>query len=521
MQLLDKLRTKHRFLGVSIDVLSGAGASLALPPLFILPALFLLGIPVWQAIHAPSRLAAARIFGAAGLGWFLASTFWVSHALIVEASSLWVLTPFVALALAFILALFWAVAAALSWTHNGSALGRLLCLIAVFGVTEWSRSFVATGFPWSLMGGLFAVHLGSLQMASVMGVYGLTLLAFGAAMAPLFWILSARGLALLLVMIPLLGTGWGVLRLDSQLPAPSATAPTTDASSANAPKARLVQPVVPQNDKWNRQKRPAHLASLIALSQTGTNSPDFVIWPETAFAGLPSQNRKLLADTVRAATHSDGFLLTGIPRFNAASQPLNSAYLFDHQGGVRGVYDKHHLVPFGEYVPFRSWLPFLDIIAGPADFVAGTQNRPLSVPGVGQVQMLICYEVIFAGRVIDRQNRPDVMVNVTNDAWFGATIGPWQHLYQAQMRAVEEGVPLLRAANTGISAAFDGFGRQLGSIPLGVRGYLDIPVPPVLTATLFARFGNAVFFALCFFIGGSAWLVHVRRRQVNSSDAQA
>jgi len=516
VQLLDKLRTKHRFLGVSIDVLSGAGASLALPPLFILPALFLLGIPVWQAIHAPSRLAAARIFGAAGLGWFLASTFWVSHALIVEASSLWVLTPFVALALAFILALFWAVAAALSWTHNGSAVVRLLCLIAVFGVTEWSRSFVATGFPWSLMGGLFAVHLGSLQMASVMGVYGLTLLAFGAAMAPLFWILSARGLALLLVMIPLIGTGWGVLRLDSQLPAPSATAPSTDASSANAPstnapKARLVQPVVPQNDKWNRQKRPAHLASLIALSQTGTNSPDFVIWPETAFAGLPSQNRKLLADTVRAATHSDGFLLTGIPRFNAASQPLNSAYLFDHQGGVRGVYDKHHLVPFGEYVPFRSWLPFLDIIAGPADFVAGTQNRPLSVPGVGQVQMLICYEVIFAGRVIDRQNRPDVMVNVTNDAWFGATIGPWQHLYQAQMRAVEEGVPLLRAANTGISAAFDGFGRQLGSIPLGVRGYLDIPIPPVLTTPLFARFGNAVFFLLCFFIGASAWLVHVRR----------
>jgi len=516
VQLLDKLRTKHRFWGVSIDVLSGAGASLALPPLFILPALLLLGIPVWQAIHAPSRLAAARIFGAAGLGWFLASTFWVSHALIVEASSLWVLTPFVALALAFILALFWAVAAALSWTHNGSAVVRLLCLIAVFGVTEWSRSFVATGFPWSLMGGLFAVHLGSLQMASVMGVYGLTLLAFGAAMAPLFWILSARGLALLLVMIPLIGTGWGVLRLDSQLPAPSATAPSTDASSANAPstnapKARLVQPVVPQNDKWNRQKRPAHLASLIALSQTGTNSPDFVIWPETAFAGLPSQNRKLLADTVRAATHSDGFLLTGIPRFNAASQPLNSAYLFDHQGGVRGVYDKHHLVPFGEYVPFRSWLPFLDIIAGPADFVAGTQNRPLSVPGVGQVQMLICYEVIFAGRVIDRQNRPDVMVNVTNDAWFGATIGPWQHLYQAQMRAVEEGVPLLRAANTGISAAFDGFGRQLGSIPLGVRGYLDISIPPVLTAPLFARFGNAVFFLLCFFIGGSAWLVHVRR----------
>ncbi len=385
---------------------------------------------------------------------------------------------------------------------HASALVRALCLLAAFALIEWTRSFVASGFPWSLMGSVFAVHLGSLQMASVMGIYGLTLLAFGCVIAPVLWLLSARRLALILLVLPVLGTGWGIARLDRQPAEPTATAPI----------ARLVQPAVPQQDKWNRQKRPAHLADLVNLSQAGANKPDVVIWPETAFAGLPSQNRLLLADTVQAATHPGGFLLTGIPRFNGDNRPLNSVFLFDHQAGLRGVYDKRHLVPFGEYVPFRSWVPFLDIIAGPADFVAGTQNHLISIPRIGQVQTLICYEVIFAGHVVAPHTRPDLLVNVTNDAWFGATIGPWQHLYQSQMRAVEEGIPLLRVANTGISAAFDGLGRQLGSIPLGERAYLDIAIPSVLTAPVFARYRNAGFFALCLGVFGVAWGLYRREK---------
>ena len=503
MQLLNKIRTKYRFAGLLIDVIAGAAASMALPPFFIVPALFSLSLPVWRVIHANSRAEASVIFGAAGLGWFLASTYWVSHALIVSAPSLWFLTPLVALALAIILSSFWAVAAAASWIPHASALVRVLCLLAAFALIEWTRSFVASGFPWSLMGSIFAVHLGSLQMASVVGIYGLTLLAFGCVIAPLLWLLSARRLALILLVLPILGTGWGITRLDRQPAVPT----------VNAPTARLVQPAVPQQDKWNRQKRPAHLADLINLSQASAKKPDIVIWPETAFAGLPSQNRLLLSDTVQAATNPAGFLLTGTPRFDGDNRPRNSVFLFDHQAGLRGVYDKRHLVPFGEYVPFRSWIPFLDIIAGPADFVAGSQNQLIAVPGIGQVQILICYEVIFAGHVVASPPRPDLMVNVTNDAWFGATIGPWQHLYQSQLRAVEEGIPLLRVANTGISAAFDGLGRQLGSIPLGKRAYLDIAIPSVLTAPVFARFGNAGFFVLCLSVFGVAWIIYLREKQ--------
>ena len=503
MQLLKKIRTKYRFARILIDVIAGASASLALPPFFILPALCFLGLPVWRVIYASSRVEAAGIFGAAGLGWFLASTFWVSHALIVSAPELWFLTPFVALALAVILAIFWAAAAAASWIPHASALVRALSLLVAFGLIEWTRSFVASGFPWSLMGSVFAVHLGSLQMASVLGIYGLTLLAFGCGIAPVLWLLSARRLALILLFLPVLGTGWGMARLALQ-PAEL---------NAKALVARLVQPAVPQKDKWDRQKRPAHLADLIILSQSGSERPNVVIWPETAFAGLPSQNRRLLTETVQAATHPGGFLLTGIPRFNAVNRPLNSVFLFDDQAGLRGVYDKRHLVPFGEYVPFRSWAPFLDIIAGSADFVAGAQNNLIFIPGIGQVQTLICYEVIFAGHVVAPHSRPDLMVNVTNDAWFGATIGPWQHLYQSQLRAVEEGIPLLRVANTGISAAFDGFGRQLGSIPLGERAYLDIAIPSVLTTPVFARFGNAGFFALCLGVFSVTWGLYRREKQ--------
>ena len=151
---------------------------------------------------------------------------------------------------------------------------------------------------------------------------------------------------------------------------------------------------------------------------------------------------------------------------------------------------------FRSYIPFRSMFPFVSAFVGSVDFVPGLENRLLPFAGNRHLQVLICYEVIFSGAVIDPDSRPDLMVNLTNDAWFGDTAGPWQHLYQSQMRAVEEGVPLLRVANTGISAGFDAMGRQLGILPLGTQGVLDVDVPSPLKPTLFARFGNIIFFGL-------------------------
>ena len=492
--------TKNRPLMLFWHLLAGAFASLSLPPLFLLPAIFALSIPLLAYLKAGSRMQASMIFGAAGTGWFLASTYWVSHSLIVDSPSptTWVLAPFIALALALILAVFWAIAAMFSWSFGRRPVARLFWFIASFSLAEWARGFVATGFPWNLTGSLFAFDLASLQVASVIGAYGLCVIALFFAWVPVFWILGHRRFAVMFLILPLVLATFGAARLanshDGHL-----------VSSVSM--IRLVQPAIPQADKWDRSKRQLHLDRLVSLSRQGDAVPKLVIWPETAFAGFASRNQSLFDKTIRNATQNDGVVITGIPRFGDGRTLLNSAIMIDHDSAIKAVYDKRHLVPFGEYMPFRKWLPFLEPIVGPIDFVPGENNSLMRLSGYGSMQMLICYEVIFAGAVIGREMRPDMMINITNDAWFGQSAGPWQHLVQAQMRAVEEGLPLMRVANTGITAGFDSYGRTLGQMGLGTKGFLDLPVPPALPPTLFARFGNLGFFALIFLvISSAAWL---------------
>ena len=479
--------------------LAGAFASLSLPPLFLLPAIFALSIPLLGYVHAQSRREAALIFAAAGLGWFLASTYWVANSLIVNSTSNWFLMPIMALGLALILSSFWSVAAAFSWSFGRRPVARLLWVLTFFSLGEWGRGFIATGFPWNLTGSLFAVDLASLQAASIFGIYGLCVIAMTFAAAPAFWVIGCRGFTVLFVLLPLLMAMAGVARLsDTSI---------IDPSSNLRPLVRLVQPVIAQVEKWDHTKRQEHLSRLIKLSNGNGTAPKLVIWPETAFAGVPNRNAELLKRTVSKATTSQATLITGIPRLGSKRTLLNSAIMFDHNGSTKGVYDKRHLVPFGEYMPFRKWLPFLNPIVGELDFTPGQNNVLMWQEEIGTIQLLICYEVIFSGKVIESKMRPDLMVNLTNDAWFGASAGPWQHLAQAQMRAVEEGVPLFRVANTGITAGFDSYGRVLGLISIGKKGILDLAVPLAIAPTVFARFGNFGFFCLVLLIVAvAAWL---------------
>lgn len=480
-------------------MLAGAVASLSLPPLFLLPAIFALSIPFLGYIGAQSWREAAAIFGAAGLGWFLASTYWVSNSLIVNVPSNWFLMPPVALALALTLASFWAFAGAFSFSFGTHPLARILWLLIFFSLSEWARGFVATGFPWNLTGSLFAVDLASMQAASFIGVYGLCIIALAFAAAPVFWALGHRRFSIIAITLPIILAVAGAIRL--------AGAPDLVSSSSAGPVVRLVQPAIPQAEKWDRSNRQTHLDQLVDLSRPNGLEPKLVIWPETAFAGFASRNTALLDKTVRDATSKKGTLITGIPRFAADKTLLNSAIMINHEGKTKGIYDKRHLVPFGEYIPFRKWLPFRHPIVGAVDFSAGQNNALMQLEGIGAMQLLICYEVIFSGEVLSLAMRPDLMVNITNDAWFGASAGPWQHLVQAQMRAVEEGVPLFRVANTGITAGFDPYGRVLGSIPLGEIGALDLVVPEVIPPPPFARFGNAGFFCLLILMFvGAAWV---------------
>ena len=477
-------------------MLAGAGASLSLPPLFLLPAIFALSIPFLGYIGAQTWRESAAIIAAAGLGWFLASTYWVSNSLIVNVPSNWFLMPLIALTLAMTLASFWAVAGAFSFYFGRHPLSRILWLLIFFSLSEWARGFVATGFPWNLPGSMFAVDLASMQTASFIGVYGLCIIALAFAAAPAFWVLGHRRVSIIAFTLPIILASAGAIRL--------AGAPILASISNAGPVVRLVQPAIPQSEKWDRSNRQNHLDYLVHLSRQNGLNPKLVIWPETAFAGFASRNAALLDRTVRDATSEQGTLITGIPRLGANRTLLNSAIMLNHEGKTKGIYNKRHLVPFGEYIPFRKWLPFLYPVVGAVDFSAGQNNALMQLEGIGTMQLLICYEVIFSGEVLSLAMRPDLIVNITNDAWFGVSAGPWQHLVQAQMRAVEEGVPLFRVANTGITAGFDPYGRVLGSIPLGESGALDLVVPEAIPPPPFARFGNAGFFCLLILIFVSA-----------------
>jgi len=482
--------------------LAGALASSALPPIGFVPALFFLAWPAYHLASAPNQRAALFIGTAMGLGWFVASTHWTAHSLLVGDAKYWYLLPVAAIGVPAILTCFWSVAGALAWQVARTRQGRLLWLLAALSLAEFGRGFIATGFPWNAPGYAFSVSLASLQSASWFGLYGLNLFAIGMALAPAFWKLDNRNLAIIAVIAPLILTGAGLYRLAS----------ADDVVSGNdaAKTIRMVQPNIEQKDKWDRDQRADNLAGLVALSVGEKPVPQLVIWPETAFTGFLDSNAGLLRETAIAATPFDGHLITGILRLAGKNRLHNSAILIDGSGDVQAIYDKHHLVPFGEFAPFRDWLPFVDVIAGPVDFSPGGAHQLFDIPGYGLVQMSICYESIFPGAVIIGDTRPDMIINITNDGWFGRTLGPWQHLAQAQMRAVEEGMAMVRVANTGVSAMFGPYGHMLGEIKHGERGAIDVAVPRPIAPPLFVSLRHVLFLLTLSICAILAWRLDVK-----------
>jgi apolipoprotein N-acyltransferase len=264
---------------------------------------------------------------------------------------------------------------------------------------------------------------------------------------------------------------------------------------------RLVQPSIAQTLKWNPAEREANFRRQILLSTApgAGPTPTTVIWSESAatfFLERDEPHRTALA----AAVPPGGLLLTGAPRSDPPPQPgrhvWNSLVALDGTGRILATYDKFHLVPFGEYVPFRSILPIDSVAGGTIDYSAGPGPRTLSLPGLPPVGPLICYEAIFPGAVTDEAHRPAWLLNLTNDAWYGFTSGPFQHFAITRVRAVEEGLPMVRVANNGISGIIDAHGRVTARLSLDAVGFLDGALPVALPPTLYARFGDWLFAAL-------------------------
>lgn len=467
----------------------GTIATLALPPIYLMPVLYpaFAGL-VWLLPAGLSRRTAFFTGWWFGMGFFVSSLYWIGFAPYTLSASLWWVVPVAMILLPMVLSIFHGVATMAACHLAGGHLRRALMLTLVLGVTEWLRGHIFTGLPWNLVGYGWIGSNAMAQAASVFGMYGVTVLALASATlaAGIAGGSPKRRMATLgiAIAIPLVAWAAGAIRL--------AAAP--EQGTNNVPNAglRIVQANIPQKEKWSSELIGRNFSLHLKLSTK--NRPDWithVVWPETAAV----HDLTRYPDWAEAAAEivpPGGLLLTGTLRRAINPQRVwNSMVAVDGQGNITEVFDKFHLVPFGEYMPMNSILPFEKLTQGSTGFSAGPGPRALQLKGIPPVGPLICYEVIFPGEVVDPANRPEWLLNLTNDAWYGQTAGPHQHLAISRMRAIEEGLPLVRSANTGISAAFDAYGREIARLGLNKQGVLDIELPrPAATLTLYGQFGD-------------------------------
>ncbi len=473
--------------------LFGALACAALPPLYLVPLLWPAFTGLLWLLEGARRGSGAFFIGwAFGTGHFLAGLYWVGIAFFVEAGQFAALSPIAVGALAAGIGLFPALAVLIAWLTVRRGPARVLMLAAAWLATEWLRSWVFSGFPWNLIGSVWVVSDAMLQFAALTGVWGLSLVTMVAAAAPATlgdadprplrrW--APTGLSMLILALIWLG---GTLRL--------AAAPSPQDDAVEGVTLRLVQPSIEQSSKWQADLRSAHIADQMALTAgAGAARVTHAIWAETAITYFLANEPKLRRALARVVPPG-GLLLSGAPRGAGQGSEMriwNSFHALDFSGEIRGTYDKFHLVPFGEHVPLRSLFGLSKLTQGRRDFSSGAGLRTLELPGLPPVGPLICYEVIFPGKVTQPGKRPAWLLNLTNDAWFGNSSGPYQHFASARLRAVEEGLPLVRVANSGISAVVDSHGRVRAKLELNRVGVIDSALPrPAAVLTPFAVIGN-------------------------------
>mgnify|MGYP001165333388 CR=1 FL=1 len=435
-------------------------------------------------------------------GYHLFGLQWISNALLIDGMKFAWLLPFAFVGIPAFLAIIPSLILAFFCRISLPAFWFMVVAATLWTLSEFLRGHLFTGFPWNLPAYIFSFSDPLLQIASLIGAYGLSWLVILFATGPslllvkeIRYLLRYKIFITLLFLIPLTLWVFGTVRLNSN-------STKLDPSFV----IRLVQGNIPQEEKWSPKFRSRNIERYIALStiQNSRNSPNLIIWPETSIPALIEQDKEI-RDRVTHFLEKETILIAGAPSLTQTkpNQPLNSVFILTPEGDIASRYDKAHLVPFGEYIPLKGWLPFPKLVTKFPDFKAGPGLTSIQLPVVGNISPLICYEVIFPGKVVsdDITKRPNLLINLTNDAWFGKSAGPYQHLEHARLRAIEEGIPLIRVANTGISASYDPFGRKLSEIALGKSDYVDQNlIKPLDSMTLYAKIGDTVYIILTIMI---------------------
>jgi apolipoprotein N-acyltransferase len=519
--LAETMMLSHGWRRFLILVVAGAVAASSAPPLFFVPALFL-ALPVWiwaldGAERKPSPL--GRVFGPAfsigfafGLGYFTAALHWLGAAFIQQGGIFLVLMPFAIVGLAAILSVFWGLGSALAHALWSGGWFRIITFTACLALAEWARGHLFSGFPFDLIGYALTGNDQLMQLASVTGVYGLTLLALLlASTAALIWPADQRGWARRVLPFTLAMTalvvqvGFGYWRLNN-----------VAVTSRPDMKVRMVQPLILDHADWSQGDPGQIITTLLDLSAQQLTPADLgldgittLVWPESVFPFFLSSYPDALARIARALPDNT-LLLTGAPREPIGDDGLpipdnpgyNSILAIDTNGEVVASYDKSHLVPFGEYLPFQGFWRLFGInqfVPGTNGWAPGDGRRLMQAPGTPGFLALVCYEAVFSNDIGSPQDveAAQFILNITNDAWFDGSLGPEQHAHLARLRSVETGLPMLRAANTGMTFATDPLGRITASLAPLQPGVLDVvPSEKLAGGTLFNWLGDWPFLVL-------------------------
>lgn len=503
----------------------GLAAGLAHPPFGLLVGLlgYTLILLRLETVHDRPLRSAFLMGWLAGLGYFGVSTWWIAEPFLVDVAIHGWMAPFAVVLMGGGLALFWGLGGLVYRALRPRSAWKPIVFAGVFAGLEWLRGHILTGFPWNLPGETWRAGSAPSQAAALVGAYGLTWITLAIASAPAVLMLPVRRLAQAGLMV---AAGIGLTVLYAGGAGRLAAAPRP-AYAPDAPVIRVVQANIDQKEKWKPENLDAVVTAYEQLTaRPAAARPDIVIWPEGA---LPAVIDDLIAPgspyapRLRDVVTSGQTLLMGANRVEPDGKGgwryFNTLVAFrreDQVLQVGGYYDKYRLVPFGEFLPLGDLAGRLGIRAlvhMPEDFSGGPPPRPLVVPGVPPVQVLICYEALFPGLAADGGGRPAWILNVSNDAWFGRTSGPWQHLNIASYRAIEQGLPMVRSTPTGVSAVIDPQGRIVPGTRLGLDafGVIDARLPTPAPATLYSRAGDWLFGGLLV-LSGLAWLAARRRR---------
>jgi len=544
-----------------IAFLAGAASTLALAPINFWPAMFLTFPPLVFMLDGVGAARWGGIRAAFAIGWwfgfgyFLSGLYWIGSAFLVDAETFGWMLPFAVTLLPAALAVFIGlgfVAARLLWTTGHI---RVLTLAAALSSAEWLRGHLFTGFPWNAFGYALTTPLPLAESVAIFGIWGLTFVAVAVFATPA--VLADGGRRPLMPVVLAGATlatlaAYGGLRLASH--------PTETVDGVHL---RIMQPNIPQDERFIYAAKTQIMSRYVLMSQragqaalpshppsqageslrlylppqdlyppsrtgesmvgdpSGLRGVTHLIWPESAFPFFLTREPDALS-MIAHMLAPNTTLITGAARLaepvpgRSEKHAYNSVYVIDHSGSILATYDKLHLVPFGEYLPFQDLLEragLTQLTNVPGGFLPGAQRRRIAVPGAPDMLPLICYEAIFPGEAVPTGERPSWLLNLTNDAWFGISSGPYQHFQQARVRAIEEGLPLIRAANSGISAVIDPLGRVIAALPLGYDGLLDAALPRAAQITIYARVGDFLFCVVVMGTMAASLLVRLMRER--------